>query len=58
MPIHDKVNFRMVCTVHKALLNQMPEYIANMVECKTRTAMRNTREYALKVPKRKLDVST
>ena len=56
-PIHDRVNFRMVCTVHKALLNQMPEYIANMFECKTRTATRNTRECALKVPKRKLDVS-
>ncbi len=57
MPIHDVVNYRMVCTVHKALHNQMPEYIANIFESKTRTAIRNTRERALKIANRKLDVS-
>ncbi len=41
MPIHDRVNYRIVCTVHKALHNQMPEYIADMIESKTRTARRN-----------------
>ncbi len=57
MAIHDRVNFRMVCTVHKALLNHIPEYIANIFECKTRTAMGNMRECAPKVLKCKLDVS-
>ncbi len=50
MPIHDRVNFKMVCAVHKALHNEMPEYISNMVDVKTRTITRSTREFALKVP--------
>ncbi len=57
MAIHDRVNYRMVCTVHKALHNQMPEYIGDMFEYKTRTATRNTKECALKIPNRKLDIS-
>ncbi len=55
MPIHDRVNYRMVCTVHKALHNQMSEYIANMFDGKTRTATRNTRERALKISNHKRD---
>ncbi len=53
MPIHDRVNYRMVCTVQKVLHNQMPEYITDMFESKTRTDTRNT----LKIPNCKLDVS-
>ncbi len=57
MPIHDRVNYRMVCAVHKALHNEMPEYISNMFDSKTRTTTTHTRECALKVPKHKLNVS-
>ena len=57
MPIHDRVNYRLASTVHKALLQQTPAYITSMFERETRTATRNMRENALKVPKRRLDVS-
>ncbi len=57
LPIHDRANYRMVCTASKSLHNQMPEYIANMFESKTRTATRNTTEHAIKIANRILDVS-
>ncbi len=47
----------MVCTVHTTLHNQMPEYIAIFCESKTKIASGNTRECALKIPNRKLDIS-
>ncbi len=57
MAIHFRFIYRKACTLHKDLPNQMPENIADMCESKTRTATRNTKECALKIPNHKLDVS-
>ncbi len=57
MPIYDRVNYILGCTVTKALHNQMHEYITNMFDSKTRATTRNLREQSLKILNCKLDVS-
>ena len=54
LPIQDRVRFRTVCTVYKALNGLTPEYMSNMFNIKSGRVSRSTTRRDLCVPPERL----